>query len=666
MKKSFWVLCLLIVTVCSAITARTTRSIDRKADNNKARRMVEIAGDMAENNLLAATLLFATSDTLSTNDTTVMLACNNYEIRLNSNMNPLYYPQLDMLEATSNAPMSYYYTMIKAVPPMEDKVDSLAFFETALKAYKRFPREDIFIDNLLKQGAFYLHASRYNETDETVDTLDLSPAQLAFADSLLSYADRIERDNGYSYSVDRCRAAIYTLLDREDELESLTHKLEQRDSTDINSLDLLTSLAYNRGDTTRVFELGLRRFEIDPEGEHVFTLYQAVSNDTLRNKLANAVLAKASDTDIEPETRINILKALAEGYFSNNTDIEEPVEIMDRISDTIEEICAEDPNDPLSYIQGLFLIKAPYWISNYGYRHWINIAENIPEKEGEIQALAATIIPNVENKPRFEKNLLRLRDEDREKHPHLVMDANLALSQYYFNSGLYQQALDLLKPITLQDLKESHRLSVEARKDNNQTDDIDFDDGDDDEELLDRFVLIQTLISECQMKLNQVDNALATLNHVIAIDPENAGALNNLAYYMCENGRDLTIALSLVDRSLEYEPDNFNAIDTRAWILYRKGDVDGALAEMEKLFSTVGIDIAKDLLPTDNEKSAREVIDEKTNHEVVAPLLGHLLIILAEKGNAEPASLWQIADILTDLEPDNADLKEFLAKHKRP
>lgn len=655
------------MTVCTVITARTPHNIDRKADTAKAIRLVETGETMTGRNLLTAAFLFSVADTINGNDTVVTLATNNFDIMLSPNMNPLYYPQLEILDATPDAPMTYYYTMIKAVPPMEETIDSLAFFNTALRAYRRFPRQDIFTDNLLSQGVFYLRASRFKEVnDEIVDTLDLTPAHIAFADSLLLYADRIEKDNGYSYSVDRARAAVYTILDRKDDIKALTLALEQRDSTDIQALDLLTSLAYNRGDSVGVFDLGLRRFEIDPEGEHVFSLYQAVTNDTLRSRLANAVLTKAMDTDIDPETRLNILRALAEAYYSNNSDLEEPVELMNRISDTIEEISAEDPSDIIPYVQGIALVKSPYWLKNYGYRHWVNMAEAIGEEDGEIQVFAAAIVPHIENQPTFEKSLVKLRDIDIKKHPELVIDANLTLAQYYYNSKLYQKALDILQPITLQALQENLKLRKEAAAaaDADRSDTPDFDDGDEDQ--ISRFVLIQSLISECQMNLGQVDNALATLNHIIAIDPENAEALNNLAYYMCENDRDLTIALSLADRSLEYEPNNFNAIDTHSWILYRRGDIDGAWTDMEKLFSNLGIDLGADLFTTGNEKSARDVLEEKTNIEVITPILGHALIIASKKDNIEPAALWQIADILTDWEPDNKDLKDFLDTHKRP
>lgn len=54
-------------------------------------------------------------------------------------------------------------------------------------------------------------------------------------------------------------------------------------------------------------------------------------------------------------------------------------------------------------------------------------------------------------------------------------------------------------------------------------------------------------------------------------NPDNAQALNNWAYHLCENGGDLQQALQMSSRACELTPSNTNNLDTKAWILHRMG-----------------------------------------------------------------------------------------------
>lgn len=639
--------------------------INRQAAHAKARNLVEAGGSMITENLFAATFLYAQADSLAPENIDVRLATNNLLLTLVPGDNEIFNEQLELLEQTPDAPAMYYYTLVHSWP---EGADSLSQFNTAMIAYRRFPDNEMFIDNLLGSGVNYIYESRYRENaDYSVDTLELAPDRVAFANNLLNLVDTIEQNNGYSSAIDRTRAALYSLLQMDDQLSIFARNLEQRDSTDVEILDLLTSLAYINNDTIRLSELGIRRFELAPEGEHIYSLYGAMPNDSLRSRLVDVVLLKASDTDIEPELRLSLLGALAQAYYKNNDEQPDSVVTLSRISDTVAEITAEDPAEIDAYIKGMFLVQNRHWLGNYGYRHWENAVDNITDSLVELQLMVAPIIGSVSNRPDFEKRLVNLLEYDRQNMPHLVLPAKLLLSQYYFNSDLYDKALQILKPITLDELRTATKLSAEYNKTHPDTvtDDAEFEDPEDDDSEaaeLKRWITIQTLISECQMKLEQIDDALATLNSIIAIEPENAEALNNLAYYMCENGRDLTIALSLVERALAVNPDNLNAIDTRAWILFKKGDAQAALRDMTSFFEKIYINLEQ-LLDPQNTETAYDILSKSANLDNIPPILGHLLAIIADIETTDPVSMWRVADALQKIEPENEDLLIFLKNH---
>lgn len=68
--------------------------------------------------------------------------------------------------------------------------------------------------------------------------------------------------------------------------------------------------------------------------------------------------------------------------------------------------------------------------------------------------------------------------------------------------------------------------------------------------------------------------ALETYEKAIDINPDNAGALNNAAYFMSEiQGADLNKALRYSSRSIKAEPENYTYLDTYAWLLFKLGDI---------------------------------------------------------------------------------------------
>lgn len=661
---------LLAVMVVAAITGGLSArnndrdAMNRRADVLKARRMAETASMLAENNVLAAKQLYDAARMLAPGDTVTTLDANNFELRLSPNRNPLYYTQLQLLEATPDAPANYYFTLTRVQPPESESGDSVPLFTTALKAYERFPDNDIFIDNLLRTGVQFLYSQRYN-TDRSgniTDTLELSENSVAFANGLLARADTIEQLRGYSYAVDHSRAAVYSLLERYDDLRELASRLEERDSTDIQILDLLTTAAYITGDSLRVSELGIRRFEIEPDGSHVYSLYSAIGNDTLRNRFVDAVFHKALDTDLEPDMRLALLNSLAQAFYDDRTDLPDSVPLLARVSDAVSEITAEDPLFEKNYLVGTMLVRNRHWVKNYGYRHWMEAVDAIPDTAGNQTVTATVITADIPVNPEFEKRLASLVAFHKTDRPDLELTAQSALAQYYFNTKQYRKALDIMLPVTLDAIHESSRFGREYDREHGNPDtrnEVDVENED-----LQRWLLFQSLVSECQMQLGLVDDALATLNGVIAVDPENAEALNNLAYYMAENNRNLTIALNLADRSLNVNPDNPNAIDTKAWILFKKGDTEAALDEMEVFFRQIDIDMHADLLNADNGKEAADLLPPTINAPAISPIMGHLLVIAAKAGTVPEEALQRIARWLVENDPENKDLADYLSTLK--
>lgn len=84
------------------------------------------------------------------------------------------------------------------------------------------------------------------------------------------------------------------------------------------------------------------------------------------------------------------------------------------------------------------------------------------------------------------------------------------------------------------------------------------------------------LMAEAYYRTGAYDKAWQYFERCIELRPNDWGTLNNYAYYLSEQGRELEKALAMSRRTIEAEPDNANSLDTYAWLLHLLGrDAEG-------------------------------------------------------------------------------------------
>ena len=93
---------------------------------------------------------------------------------------------------------------------------------------------------------------------------------------------------------------------------------------------------------------------------------------------------------------------------------------------------------------------------------------------------------------------------------------------------------------------------------------------------------ITTAIGDLYYSKNEVDSAFAFYDKAIEIDPDNLLALNNCAYYLAVEGRDLDRAETMSVRTIREKPDDATSLDTYAWVMFKKKNYVEAQAYIEK------------------------------------------------------------------------------------
>lgn len=85
-------------------------------------------------------------------------------------------------------------------------------------------------------------------------------------------------------------------------------------------------------------------------------------------------------------------------------------------------------------------------------------------------------------------------------------------------------------------------------------------------------------------KIGRVEVLERYLRLLIQLNPGHAHAHNALGYSLADRGERLDEAQQLIDQALQLQPDDPFILDSKGWLLYRRGDSAGAIAVLKKAY----------------------------------------------------------------------------------
>jgi tetratricopeptide (TPR) repeat protein len=92
----------------------------------------------------------------------------------------------------------------------------------------------------------------------------------------------------------------------------------------------------------------------------------------------------------------------------------------------------------------------------------------------------------------------------------------------------------------------------------------------------------QAMLAE---KLDRMDILESNLRKVIKLKPDHAHAYNALGYSLADRNLRLDEAKILIDQALKLAPDDAYIIDSLGWVLYRQGNTQAALKELQRAYA---------------------------------------------------------------------------------
>ncbi|MBQ9638403.1 MAG: tetratricopeptide repeat protein [Bacteroidales bacterium] len=84
------------------------------------------------------------------------------------------------------------------------------------------------------------------------------------------------------------------------------------------------------------------------------------------------------------------------------------------------------------------------------------------------------------------------------------------------------------------------------------------------------------LVAECYRQIDSLDITFSYYDKLLALRPNDAGTLNNYAYFLAEADLELDKAETMARRAVELQPSEATVLDTYAWVLFKRGKTDEA------------------------------------------------------------------------------------------
>lgn len=121
--------------------------------------------------------------------------------------------------------------------------------------------------------------------------------------------------------------------------------------------------------------------------------------------------------------------------------------------------------------------------------------------------------------------------------------------------------------------------------------------------------------AELLLRMGRLDDAIRQYRAAVRRWPDSAMSLNALGYTLADRTTRYREARRLIRKALELEPDSPAIIDSWGWVLYRQGEYEQALEELQRAYQglkdpEVAAHIVEVLWKLDRRDEAREVLEE--------------------------------------------------------
>lgn len=379
-----------------------------------------------------------------------------------------------------------------------------------------------------KEEVYNLQASLYKETKEY--------------DKAIKAYDQLENLIGIDENLTNEKSQLYFLLKKPAKVLAEIDKL-------INKFPTESSYRVSRGD----FFMQLK------QPEKAFEIYQKVLTDDPENANVYVSLSEYYKTVNEPEKAIeSIVRALKNDHMDVDTK-------MGILGQYVEKLVQDSTK--LVDTESLFkMLVEKYPLEEQVHGYYAVFLQYLKRDTEAISELETMITINPKNDQTWFRLIqLNITDKDFTQLLKISSRAIENLPQnptWYFYKGIAQFQLADYKG-ALETFKTGLPLLTTSDQTGMKSD-------------------FYAQIADIYFKLEQKDSAFINYDAAIKFNPKNIMVMNNYAYYLSLEKKELNKAEQMSAKTVELEPKNSTYLDTYAWILYQEANYSLAKFYIEK------------------------------------------------------------------------------------
>lgn len=448
--------------------------------------------------------------------------------------------------------VSQYYMFLRQVPQGQEALekavanapDNYWYSQGLASLYQQQNELDKAV-TLLEQMVVRFPAKQ----DPLFNLLDLYGRQEKY-DEVISTLNRLEKRMGKNEQLSMEKFRIYLQMKDDKKAFQEIESLVQEYPMDMRYQVILGDVYLQNGKKQEAYDVYQKVLAAEPDNPMaIFSMasyYKQTGQEELYQQQLDTLLLNKKVT---PDTKVGVMRQMIVENEQADKDSTQIIALFDRIMKQEQ----DDPQIPMLYAQ--------YLLSKKMESESVPVLEQVVDLDPTNKAARMMLIGAAAKKEDY-KQIIKVCEPGIEATPD-------ALEFYYYLAIAYNQAE---KPDSV--------ISICTRALEHKT-------ADGKKEIVSEFY---SILGDMYHTQKQMKEAYAAYDSALVYNPSNIGALNNYAYYLSVERRDLDKAEEMSYKTVKAEPNNATYLDTYAWILFEKGNYAEARIYIDNAMKSEGGD----------------------------------------------------------------------------
>lgn len=430
--------------------------------------------------------------------------------------------------------ISQYYMSLKQVPlgqealeqAVENAPDNFWYSQALASLYQQQSQQDKSIDLLEKMALRFP-----GKQDPLFNLLDLYGQKENYP-KVITTLDRLEQRMGKSEQLTMEKFRIYLQMKDDKKAFREIESLVQEYPMDMRYQVVLGDVYMQNGKKEEAYDTYQKVLAVEPDNAQALfslaTYYDETGQKELYQQQMDTLLLNKK---VPAETKLNVMRQFIVQNERDSKDSTQVIILFDRI-------LQQDTDD-----DQIRMLYAQYLQAKGMEGASIPVLEEVVQIDPTNKAARMTLLGSAIRKEDYKK-VINICEPGIEANPE-------ALEFYFYLAIAYNQA-ERKEDVLAICRRALEHIGEESKK-----------------EVVSDFY---SIMGDVYHTKKQMAEAYAAYDSALIYNPSNIGALNNYAYYLSVERRDLDKAEEMSYKTVKAEPSNATYLDTYAWILFEKGN----------------------------------------------------------------------------------------------